>query len=186
MTKTVEGDHAMSDTVSKEHAAHLVEPRDIEAFNVLGPVVEYMTRPEDGAPCVMRGTIPPRISVPLHSHADPETFYMISGEIEGLSHSPASLEWVRIKPGDIFHVPGGAKHAFRNRAQAPAVMIIVSTDKIGHFFREVGIPLVPEMQPPGPPTNETIRHFLETSERYGYWNASPEENAQIGLMLPPV
>jgi hypothetical protein len=31
---------------------------------------------------------------------------------------------------------------------------------------------------------DAIRHFLETAERYGYWNASPEENAQAGLRLP--
>jgi uncharacterized RmlC-like cupin family protein len=34
---------------------------------------------------------------------------------------------VTIGPGDIFHVPGNAKHAFRNRSSEPAVAIIVTT-----------------------------------------------------------
>ncbi|AZN99804.1 cupin domain-containing protein [Mesorhizobium sp. M9A.F.Ca.ET.002.03.1.2] len=66
--------------------------------------------PHNGEPCVMGGTVPPGVTVPLHSHADPETFIQISGEIEGLSQSPEGFVWVSIRPGDIFHVPGGAKH----------------------------------------------------------------------------
>ena len=29
-----------------------------------------------------------------------------------------------------------------------------------------------------------IRHFLQTSERYGYWNATPEEKPRVGISLP--
>jgi hypothetical protein len=25
---------------------------------------------------------------------------------------------------------------------------------------------------------------LATAERYGYWNAAPEENAEVGIVLP--
>lgn len=170
----------MSEVISmKKAVARIIEARDIQAFNVLGPVVEFLTEPENGAPCVMRGTIPPGVSVPLHSHADPETFYMISGELEGLTHPECGFRWVRIRPGDIFHVPGGARHAFRNRGTEPAVTIIASTAKIGRFFQEVGIPLRDGLQPSGPPADEMIAHFLKTAQHYGYWNASPEENARI-------
>ena len=31
---------------------------------------------------------------------------------------------------------------------------------------------------------EKIQHFLITSQKYGYWNATPEENAEIGLTIP--
>ncbi|MCA1406516.1 cupin domain-containing protein [Ensifer sp. IC3342] len=86
-----------------------------------------------------------------------------------------------LRPGDVFHVPGGAKHAFRNRSDAPAVMIIVSTDRIGRFFREVGIRVTATLERLGPPPDEMIQHFLEMSARYGYWNASLDENARIGL-----
>jgi hypothetical protein len=79
----------------------------------------------------VRGTIPPGVLVPLHSHTDPETFLPISGELEGLVVSPEGFAWVAI----------------------------------------------------GPPTDEAIARFLVTAERYGYWNATPEENAAVGLHL---
>jgi len=37
---------------------------------------------------------------------------------------------------------------------------------------------------PLPPSGETIRRFRDTARRYGYWNATPEENARLGLVLP--
>jgi Cupin domain len=173
-------------TTTLEAVAQLVEPEKVETLDVLGPTIQLLTKPEEADlwPCVMRGTIPPGVVIPLHSHADPETFVALSGEFEGLSQAAEDIAWVRITPGDIFHVPGGAKHAFRNPAAAPAVMDIVSTSKIGRFFQEVGTPVRPGARPSGPPSSEAIRHFIETAERYGYWNATPEENARIGLSLP--
>ncbi len=173
----------MSHFAITEPAAHLVDTSGIERFEVMGPMVEYLTPLRKGEPCVMRGTIPPGVSVPLHAHADPETFLMVSGEVEGLRQTAESSEWIPIRPGDVFHVPGGAKHAFRNRKNAPATMVIVSTDRIGRFFQEVGSPIVPGRQPAAP-TPEAIQHFLETAARYGYWNATPEENERVGISLP--
>jgi hypothetical protein len=31
--------------------------------------------------------------------------------------------------------------------------------------------------------DEELRRFHETAERYGYWNATPEENAAVGIVL---
>jgi quercetin dioxygenase-like cupin family protein len=174
----------MSHAASAERVAHIVDPRTAEAINVLGPTIQFLTPLEGSqdAPCVMRGTIPPGGVVPLHSHADPETFLALSGELDGLVHSAHGVAWARIEPGDVFHVPGEAKHAFRNRSQAPAVMIVIGTTRIGRFFREVGAPDTEG----GPPSAEAIEHFLQTAERYGYWNATPGANAEIGIRLPDV
>jgi hypothetical protein len=91
-----------------------------------------------GAPCLMRGTIPPGVFVPLRSHLDPETFIQLSGCLEGLSETRDGFRWLPIAPGEVFHVPGEAKHAFRNRSEAAAVGIVVTTPRLGRFFREVG------------------------------------------------
>jgi hypothetical protein len=135
----------MTASAATERVAHLVDPRWLETIDVLGPTIQYLTSPDagEGEPCVMRGTIPPGVAVPLHSHADPETFLMVSGE--------------------------------------PAVMIIVTTPKMGRFFRELGVPA--GTRGSDPPDDATIQRFLATSERYGYWNATPEENAEVGLQL---
>jgi quercetin dioxygenase-like cupin family protein len=171
----------MSQAIPRNSAAHIVGPDDVEVFDVMGARVEYLTAPEGDLPCLMRGTIPPGVSVPMHRHADPETFVAVSGEVEGLSHSGESFAWLPIRPGDIFHVPSGVKHGFRNRSRQPSVMLITSTSQIGRFFQEVGVRLGDGSPSSAPPTPEAIQHFMETSERYGYWNASPEENAKVGI-----
>ncbi len=127
-----------------------------------GATVEYL---HDGAPCVLRGTIPAGGTVPVHSHADPETFLMIEGEVEGLTAGG----WTALRPGEARHVPGHVKHAWRNRGDGPAVMFLVTTPVIGRFFREVAA--APE-------------DFFAISDRYGYWNATPEENAAVGITVP--
>lgn len=164
--------------------AHLVNDAELETIYVLGPTLRYVIEPSgDNDICLMIGTIPPGVVVPLHSHADPETFLPISGEIEGLAYrSDRDFEWLRITAGNTFHVPPGAKHAFKNVGQHPAVMYIVSTGRIGRFFREIGERLTP--QQPTAPSDEALRRFLIVSARYGYWNATPEENARVGITLP--
>jgi quercetin dioxygenase-like cupin family protein len=61
-------------------------------IEVLGPTIEFLTplEDEDGAPCVMRGTVPPGAVVPLHSHADPETFVVLSGTSSTCPETPST------------------------------------------------------------------------------------------------
>lgn len=166
--------------------ARLVDPRAVETLDVLGATARLITAPaeDDGAPCIIRGTIPPGTVVPLHSHADPETFLAISGWVEGLVHSPEGFAWVAVRPGDVFHVPGDAKHAWRNDSREPAESMIITTARLGRFFREIGTPLDPGREPGWPPSGDAVERFLAIAERYGYWNATPEENAEVGLAPP--
>lgn len=159
--------------------------RDPPRFDVLGPIVEFLTSPGDPTAfyCVMRGTIPPGVHVPLHAHADPETFHVISGSVEMLCEGKGRLECQRASVGDVVHVPGGAKHAFRNASAEPVVQLIVSTPRLGRFFLEVGRQIAPGSLS-HPPSPADIERFQRISERYGYWNGSPEENAAVGIRLP--
>jgi mannose-6-phosphate isomerase-like protein (cupin superfamily) len=165
--------------------AHLVDRRTARTIGVMGPTVQYLTPPKagDGEPCLLRGTIPPGVVVPLHSHADPETFVMISGRVEGLVMRPDGHEWVAVGAGDVFHVPGHAKHAWRNLAAETAVMNMVTTGKMGRFFMELGVPAEEGSASGWPPSEADVQRFLEVAERFGYWNATPEENAEVGLRL---
>lgn len=62
-------------------------------LDVFGPTVEFLTSPEETASyCVMIGTVPRGVSVPLHSHPDPESFYLLSGIIEVLSQRNDDFE----------------------------------------------------------------------------------------------
>jgi quercetin dioxygenase-like cupin family protein len=183
MTMKIAGGLLMPSRIFNElTAAHFVDPQQAETISVLGPTIQFLVPPDDdSAPCIMRGTIPSGGSVPMHSH--PESFVMLSGSVEGLVYEDDDFTWLRINPGDVFHVPGEAKHGWRNRGAHPAVMLLVSTARLGKFFREIG-----KRTPPGAPavapSPEEIAHFLRVSERYGYWNATPEENARVGNSVP--
>lgn len=172
----------MPSSANQQHVARRVDPQARETLDLMGPTIAYVTPPDgpDDAPCIMRGTIPAGGFVPLHTHPDFETFIVVSGEAQGFAGGDDSALWVPLRPGDVFHVPGGARHAFRNPSQEPCVALLVSTTRLGRFFREVGTP-VAAGKAPQPPSAATVRRFLEVSARYGHWNASPEENQRIGL-----
>jgi quercetin dioxygenase-like cupin family protein len=129
-----------------------------------GATLEYLTPVTDGAPCLLRGTIPPGGVVPLHSHADPETFIVLAGTAESYTGD----DWHPVTAGDVHHIAGDVRHAWRNGPE-PAAMHIVTTSGMARFFREIAA--APE-------------DFLAISDRYGYWNATPEENAAIGITIP--
>jgi quercetin dioxygenase-like cupin family protein len=173
----------MSTPTDIHRVARRVDLEQAPMLDVMGATVQYLTPLDVGQPCVLRGTIPPGVVVPLHSHADPETFLQISGQLEGFVDAADSVGWVPIAPGDIFHIPGDAKHAWRNPAPEPAVTILLTTATLGRFFRDVGTPITPGAATAWPPSIATIQRFIAIAERYGYWNATPAENAEIGLRL---
>ena len=121
-----------------------------EFVDVFGPTVEFLTPPEEGAYCVLKGTIPPGMSVPLHSHPEPESFFVVSGKGKVLTERDGRLKWVDVKPGDFIHIPGGAKHAHRNTSSEPLVELATTNTTLGQFFLEVGRPSRPGHPLPPP------------------------------------
>ena len=156
-------------------------PSTGKVLELFGPTVEFLTSPQDAQNdfCVLKGTIPPGVSVPLHSsHADTEDFLVISGEVEGLRQDSEDYAWIGAKAGDYIHVPSNARHACRNVSNAPTLVLIITTKKLGQFFQETGRPETGTILPVTP---KDLTRFAEISARYGYWNASPEENALVGM-----
>jgi quercetin dioxygenase-like cupin family protein len=161
---------------------HFVKKGTSAALELFGSTVEILTPPSeaDAVYCVMLGTIPAGGSVPLHSHADVESFYILSGTVKVLWQRDERPEWREATRGDFVHIPGGAKHAFRNVLSEPVVQLITTTPRLGRFFREIGRPVSPGVVLP-PPTPEELRRFARVSGEYGHWLGSPEENAAVGL-----
>ena len=73
-----------------------------------------------------------------------------------------------------------ARHAWRNVSDSPTVELIITTKKLGQFFQEIGRAATGN---PLPVTSEDLARFAEISAKYGYWNATPEENAAVGIPL---
>ena len=67
---------AMKNTEKRNHHKQRLMPN--------GALFEFLASPnETGSDiCLIRGTIPPGVAVPLHSHSDVELFYVLEGSLE--------------------------------------------------------------------------------------------------------
>ena len=141
----------------------------------LRPMNEYLTDVSDNAGdyCLIRCTLPAGAVVPMHSHADGETFYVISGNINALNGDG----WEQLGPGDVFDVRDGARHAWRNSSQLAASILCVTTTKMARFLQEISTSAAdssPEQQ---------AQRFIKLVQKNGYWLASSKENAAVGLTV---
>jgi quercetin dioxygenase-like cupin family protein len=148
-----------------------------ETFDVLGPHIQFLTALSDAddSYCVIGGTFPAGVIVPIHSHGDRETFHILDGTLQALWED----RWVTLTGGDVFDVPGNTKHAFRNASDASVSLVFVTTMRMGRFFRDIGRPAATVL--PGPPKPEDLGAFFAIAQRYGYWLGGPADNAAVGL-----
>jgi quercetin dioxygenase-like cupin family protein len=141
----------------------------------------YPSEP-DAPYCVMLGTIPAGVSVPLHSHRAAESFYLLSGIVQVLCDQGGDFKWLDLKKGDFFHIPSNIKHAWRNPSSEPVNCLITTTPEIGRFFLDVGQPVVAGAQP-RQPTPEELDRFAQVAVQYEHWLGSPAENAAVGIFI---
>ena|SRR5882724_10782258 len=139
----------------------------------LRPANQYLTEVTDGDGdyCVILCTLPPGVVVPMHSHADRETFYVLSGNPNVFRGD----HWETLSAGDVFDAQDGIKHAWRNSPGTAASMLCVATMRIARFLRDIAVDDGSADQ------QAAAQHFLRLAQEHGYWLASQEQNAAIGL-----
>jgi quercetin dioxygenase-like cupin family protein len=139
----------------------------------LRPGNRYLTEVTDGDGdyCVMLGTLPPGVVVPMHSHSDRETFYVLSGNPDAYLGD----HWETLGPGDVFDAQNCIRHAWRNSSGASVSMLCVTTMRMGRFLRDIAV------DDGSADPRADAQRFLRLVQEHGYWLASPEENAAIGL-----
>lgn len=161
-----------------------------EVFDVFGPTIELLTPPAatNNVYCVMHGVIPAGISVPLHSHPDDESFYILSGVVQALlsegNNYNDNYKWIELKPGDFIHVPANTRHAWKNISGAAVEGLITTTPRLGRFFLETGR-RVEDGKTLLPPTPEQLQYFMQVADKYHHWLGDPEENAAVGISVLP-
>ena len=155
-----------------------------QTFMVLGVLLQFLSTPEEinDQISVMRGTIPSGVVIPLHSHADPEIFYVLNGSLEVYQAEGVSRGWQTVNAGEVVSIPGNVRHALRNASPGPTTSITVSKQELHSFFRELARPFDPSRSS-APPTPEEMQQLFSLAENYEYWLASPEENAAIGISM---
>jgi quercetin dioxygenase-like cupin family protein len=155
-----------------------------DVFNVSGVLLEFLASPEEvkDSICFIRGMMPPGIVVPLHRHEEPELMYVLEGSLEVYRSDGPSGGWMAARTGDIVVIPSNVKHALRNGSSVPTTLALVTKSELYAFFRELAKPFDPDQRPESP-TPEAMQELFELAAMHGYWMASPEENAAIGISL---
>jgi uncharacterized RmlC-like cupin family protein len=108
----------------------LVRPRSSVAFAAPGSVT-------NGQYGLFRWEMVPNAGGPdAHFHRTfSEAFYILEGTV----HLSNGVDWVEAGAGDFLYVPEGGIHAFANRTDAPATMLILFAPGIPRerFFEEL-------------------------------------------------
>jgi hypothetical protein len=70
-------------TTTKSQAGHVAEK---QLFNAAGVLLQFLASPDEvgDAICLIRGTMPPRVVVPLHKHADQNFFTFSRGHFKSI------------------------------------------------------------------------------------------------------
>ncbi|SEG69211.1 Cupin domain-containing protein [Bryocella elongata] len=162
----------------------IVRIHDEPTFAVVGTLLQFISTPEQSRAnlSVMRGWVPAKTVIPLHSHADPEVFYVTEGSMEVFQDDARSAKWQVATAGDVVTIAGGVKHALRNSGSLDVATVLVSQEQLYRFFRELAEPLDPGGSPPAP-TPEVMQKLFDVASRYHYWIGSPSDNAAIGIIL---
>jgi quercetin dioxygenase-like cupin family protein len=124
---------------------------------------------------LFRTRMAPGKLVPLHSHIDPECFYVLDGQIEAFVVDEAP-RWRVVGAGQSVLLADGVKHALRNGSEKTADIVLATNNRFAGFLTEAGrsATLGTAFAPPSP---EDIQRVIRVSQDYGYWNASPAESA---------
>lgn len=107
--------------------------------------------------------VPPGAGTPPHTHASPEVFRVLSGELTfGLFGSAPPRE-VTAGPGTVVSVPSGVPHNYRNASLTSATVLVVLDRTMVAFFRDLGRPAIP---PSDPPSADEINEVLAACARH--------------------
>ena len=156
---------------------------DEQTYDIFGVRLQFLVAPEQssGKISLYRGTLRPGIVIPLHSHPEPEVFYVLEGNLEVYQESGARQGWSIASAGNVVAIPTDRKHALRNTSSRPATTVLVTPDRLYAFFREIAKPV--DGQAGTPPSPEELEQLSTVAAKYGYWMGSPEENGAIGINL---
>ena len=156
-----------------------------QAFNMFGVLLNFLVTPDEIGHefSLFKGTLPPGVVIPLHSHAEPEVFYVLAGPLEVYRENGQSPQgWSATQAGGVLAIPGKVKHALRNISSMPTTVILVAPEELYNFFRSIAQPFEAGRMP-APPSPEDLQQLFAAAAKYHYWMGSPEENAAIGISL---
>ena len=171
-------------TLLRSTAAAALATSADRTFNMFGVLFNFLVTPnETGYEITLfKGTLPPGVVIPLHSHAEAEVLYVLEGSLEVYRESGEAPGWSTTPPGGVLAIPGNVKHALRNTSSTPTTVLLVTQEELYNFFRSIAKPFEAG-QMPAPPSPEDMQQLFAAAAKYHYWMGSREENATIGISL---
>src|SRR3981081_4602766 len=110
--------------LTKTQPSHNV---DKQMVNAAGVLLQFLASPEEvgDAICLIRGTMPPGVAVPLHKHAEIELLYVLEGSLEFFMAKEGN-QCATAGMGAFIPIPSNVKHALRNRSSRPVTLALVT------------------------------------------------------------
>lgn len=127
--------------------------------------------------CVIASSIPPGVTVPVHSHDERETFYIVSGSLEVFD----AAGWRTISSGSVFDMPPRTKHAFRNISVDPVSVVLVVPTRLAQFSASIGRPIC--SLPVGATSPDAVQTFFSAALEEGLWPGPLERQETTGILL---
>jgi len=107
--------------------------------------------------------VPPGSGTPPHTHASPEVFRVLSGEVTFGIFAETPPREVVAGTGTVVTIPPHAPHNYRNASNRPATMLVVVDRTMVAFFRDLGRHDAPAG---GPPSEAEIAGVLAACSRH--------------------
>src|ERR1700688_4419103 len=96
-----------------------------QRFNTFGVLLNFLVTPAETGHEVslFKGILPAGVVIPLHSHAEPELFYVLGGSLEMYRESGETQGWSTAQPGGVLAIPGNVTPALRNTSSTPTTVL---------------------------------------------------------------
>jgi quercetin dioxygenase-like cupin family protein len=163
----------------------VIDTETVPAMETGHSAVRFIGTPEmigSDSMSVMLGTVPPQGMVYLHSHAEPESFYILDGEMEVYQETVNKAEWTRVRKGHFVAIRSNVKHAWRNSSSNLCAVLILTGGDVYTFLREL-CELTQSNTAEKASSPKVLAKIQELAAAHHVWIGSSEENSNIGLRV---
>ncbi len=145
-------------------SVHITRPEDAKTLWVVRDRIRFMGGVDGTDLEVVEVEVPPGSGTPPHTHASPEIFRVLRGEVTFGRFAQGPPTMTTAAAGTVVTVPPDVPHNYQNAGADPAAMLVVVESSMADFFRDLGRAETP---PAGPPSETEIQEVLAACARHG-------------------
>ncbi|MBL9204955.1 MAG: cupin domain-containing protein [Opitutaceae bacterium] len=138
-------------------------PAQADSVWVVGDRITFLGEVPGTALSLLEVEVPPGSGTPPHTHASPELFRVLSGEVTFGIFATTPPHEVVARAGTVVTVPPHAAHNYRNTGSQAAAMTVVLDRSMVEFFRDLGRRQAPAG---GPPSEAEIAEVMAACVRH--------------------